>query len=882
VTFLKKIIGKNKKGAIIKRIFFFTGVFIIMKDQTSLGNYSPPLEGIPDPNASNPSQPFESIHGNNRLLQFPDGSAAIEEATNLPRKQTDSHFQNLADVLTEIEIKQIGFELKEAVEEDISSQETYLQALADVIKLLGLNLDGDREKEDLPFEGASGICSTALFESLLDMLATATTSLYPPTGMVDCVINGEVTQELQDKAYRKKLFFNYYLTQVAHEFKKEGRRALTWAILAGSCYKKVYIDPLLQRPTSQFIRPEDFIVNTQYATHLSAPRKTHIIRMSGKEIKIRMMNGQYRDDETLIKVNTQQEERGEIQEALDEISGRERTNYSITLDQEYTLYEIHAEYFIQGDKRAPHYDLPMPYIITLDANSGYVLSIIRNWDKNDFLRKKKEYFVNYSLFPALEGEGYGLVHYAGGLAEAATAIKRQLINTGTYANFPGGVYSAGIRLENNNIRPSPGEFIPIQAGGEAIDKVLTALPYKEPSPTLGTLLTSIEDSIKKPSAIVNQKVADMTPQAPVGSVLAMLESLQKVPNAILEGFHESFGQELMLFNDRFGEWLPPNVPYPFKVPGGQHEIMKQDFDEDIKIIPASNPSLQNSSYRFMQSEIILTQARQSPDIHNMWYAYEYFYKNLGLSPEDIQQLLPPPPQQAPPPFSGDPVTENTYLMTNKPVRASIAQDHASHRMVHQLILANPQVDPTIAAAVKAHDQEHEALEFLVDMQARMNIQLPQDPSQIPPEVQNQIAVQAAQVAQQKLQELQAAQQPPQPQIDPTVAAIEIENIRTQQRRESDLNKIELEKMKLTLQENKFKTESVLAEMKLQQDREREFLKEQWATRREELKLQQEKESELLRAQLEEKKLDIENAREERERIEEQLQRINTATLPSQE
>src|SRR5277367_4805549 len=107
--------------------------------------------------------------------------------------------------------------------------------------------------------------------------------------------------------------------------------------------------------------------------------------------------------------------------------------------------------------------------------------------------------------------------------------------------------------------------------------------------------------------------------------------------------------------------------------------------DDVLVIPASNPALQNSSYRFLQSEIILNNARQGESIHNMRFAYEYFYKNMGLSPEDIEQLLPPS-QANPPPFSGDPITENQMLMTGKPVHANVQQDHHAHMMVHSMIL----------------------------------------------------------------------------------------------------------------------------------------------------------------------------------------------------
>ena len=841
---------------------------VMALDPNHLGSYQPEGEGLPgfpqgpqlgndQQSANRPTEPIEIINGDTRFLQFPDNSIAIGQANELssPEMDQDDHFQNLAKALPEDIVRKIGNELKNAVEEDVESQSQYFEAVADAIRLLGLNLDGDLSREDLPFTGASSIVSTALFESLLDMLATATSSLYPPTGMVDSVIQGESDEKLNNKAYAKKAFFNYFLTQVAKEFKKEGRRTIAWAILTGSCYKKVYIDPALQRPTSLFIRPEDFIVNSIHSTHLTANRKTHIIRMNGRDLKIRMMSGRYRDEQEIRPESSYQTEDGPIASALQEITGIDHQHYSVDLDTEYVLYEIHCDYYIKDDPAGPDFDLPMPYIITIDKESGYVLDILRNWDKDDFLRKKKEYFVNYSFLPALEGEGYGLVHYAGKLAESATAIKRQLINTATYANFPGGVYAAGIRVENNNLRPAPGEFVPLQTGGTPINQTIMPLPYKEPSATLGVLLTQIEDSIKKPSAMITQKVADMTPQAPMGSVLAMLESLHKIPNAILEGFHESFGQELMLLNSRFAEWLPPGMPYPFKVPGGQGEMMREDFNDDIRVIPASNPALQNSTYRFMQSEIILNQARQTADIHNIRFAYEYFYKNLGLSPEDISQLLPAP--QETPPFSGDPLTENVDLMTGKPVTATLQQEHDAHMTVHSLIMNNPQATPEVQAAAQAHIQEHEAMKFLVDMQMQLGIELPADPSQLPPEIQNQIAVAAAQIAAQQLEALRQQQEPPPPPaVDPSVAAMEIEQMRVQQRRESDVNKHEIEKMKLALQQSKLSMDIEIQKMKLDQARETELLRQDFESQREQMRLQQQQESDLMKANLEQKKMDI--------------------------
>jgi hypothetical protein len=766
----------------------------------------------PDPSDQIVGDPVELVENNHRLIQFPDGSGCIEDLSKVKKEPGPQGYdQNLVEILPDDVVARIGFELKNAIEDDIDSQSAYFEGIANVIRLMGINI-GDGGKDNLPFEGASSIYSTAMFESILDQVADAISSLLPSHGIVDCKINGQISDENTDIAYRKKALFNYYFTSVAKEFKKEMKRTLLWAILTGSCYKKVYICPTLGRPTSQFISPEDFIVNREFSTHLTATRKTHILYLSERDLKIRQMNGLYAD--IPLSEDDGHGHDNSIQEELNNISGVESEGYQNSLDKKYKIYECHTDYYIKDDPLAPNFEISMPYIVSIDAESGKTLSIYRNSKQDDIAQKKREFFVNYSFLPSLDGEGYGMLNYAGKLAEAATQITRQLINAGTYANFPGGIYASGIRLENNNIRAKPGEFIGLQTGGIPIDQVIRPFPYKEPSQALKEILVSIEDSIKRPSAIVNQKVSDMTSNAAMGTVLAMLESLQKIPNAILQGFHESFGQELMLFNDRFAEWLPEGESYPFLVPGGEHVIMKKDFADHIVVIPASDPSLQNSSYRFMQSEIVLNQARQSPELHDMHAVYDYFYTNLGVSPEKVDKFLikPPSNEPPPPPFSGDPITEDQYLLVGKPIMASVWQEHDAHIMVHKLILNNPEATDQAKAAAGAHIQEHEAFKLLVEMQQQIGFEMPQDPTQIPPEMQNQIAVQAAQVAQQKLEQMQGMQANQPAPMDPAYVMDED----SKRKAEIAHEQIALDKLKLSVEQAKIESSLEIEQMKLQQ------------------------------------------------------------------
>jgi hypothetical protein len=749
--------------------------------------------------------PMDGYLDSNGVRHFPDGSKVIGESPqeeiagdNIP----DEHYANLAEFLDEQTLLEIGNHLQRCIEEDIESQQQYFQAVADIINLLGIKSVESLSEDS---EGEPTVNSSALFETLLDYVATIMASIFPSKGPVSTVIYGDSSPELEDISYRKSQWFNYYLQQVDKGFDKELKRAVVWSVITGSIYCKVFIDEVLGRPTMRMLNVEDYIVNRDVSSHLSANRKTWIRRMDQRELDLRKLSKYYRDIE-ILPSSYDGEGENVIKDQLDEISGYDPIKSMMSADNiRYEIYETDVDYYIKEDPQNDGLKIALPYLISLDGKSGRILRIERNWKKGDFLKKNNESIFNFSLLPSLDGEGYGLTQCSGSLAQAATVITRQLLKAGLYSNFPGGVYQAGMRLENNTLRPMPGEFLPVQTGGIPIQQAIQALPYKEPSPALNDLKNQIEDSIRKPSAIINQKVSEMAPRAPVGTVLAMLESLQKVPNFVIQGYHKSFQNMLELFDKCFAEWLPENQPYPFMVPGGSHVIMKSDFNNNIRVIPASDPSLQNSTYRFMRAEIILNNARQGADIHDMRYANELFYRNLNITDEEIHKLLPAPKEETPV-LPLDPITENQNILTGKPVKAGIDQDHDAHMMVHNSLQENPVAaqDQNVIAAMQAHVKEHAALKLLIEMQAKIGFQMPEDPSKVPIALQNQIAVLSAQQLMQQQQE-QQQQTPPDPQLISAQALMEdvqVKKLQTEMRAEIDKLKLTLEQQSLQLEERR--------------------------------------------------------------------------------
>lgn len=778
---------------------------------------SPPQDDLP-------SGAYREVMGNTAVVHFPDGTRASGPAMNNDIMPTQGHHkENLALILSDHELMEIGRTLNQLIENDIESQKPYFEGVAATIAFLGNKptpAEGG-DGQDLP-GGTSSVFSNTMFETMVDM--TALGCVLFKTDMVDAIAVGEHSPELQDRRLRKKHFYNNYFDNDAKDFRKEGKRTLNWCEVAGSVYKKVYTCPIENRPVAVMIPVEQFVVNRDFSSHLAATRKTHILKMSERDFQARVAIGMYRDIRVIKQDRDDQP--GVVQEQMEEIAGSQSV-YSVLEDGNYVINECHTNLVVKGDPAGFPHKISLPYVASIDKISGKVLGLYRNWRENDPLKRRIEYFVNYSFLSSLDGEGYGFVNYAGRLAQAATSIKRQIISTAEYNNFPGGMYDASIRLENNTITPKPGEYIPLHCGGQPISQVIQSIPSKEPSPTLVMMGNEIEDSIRKPSAIVTHKVAEMNPNAPVGTTLAMFEQLHRVPNVIMQGWFESLTQEFGLFDDRFEE-CTPDEPISFVTSSGSFNISRVDFGirSGIKMVPAADPTTRNSAHKFLLGETILNQALKNPNAHNMYYVYRYYYENAGVSQDDISQFLLPPADKVQPPQPLDPVSTIMAITKGEAVAAAVWQDHDAYlAVIDAWMQTNPQ-DPNLPNAA-AYKKQHEAFKYMVDAYAKLGMPPPEDPAQLTPDQQNQLAVQLAHIKVQEAQEAQSAQQPPEPPLDPARVALEAAQMDAQvehEKNQLEFQKIELSREKMDIDRQKIEMDYQLNVQKFELDTQMQRMK----------------------------------------------------------
>lgn len=135
-------------------------------------------------------------------------------------------------------------------------------------------------------------------------------------------------------------------------------------------------------------------------------------------------------------------------------------------------------------------------------------------------------------------------------------------------------------------------------------------------------------------------------------------------------------------------------------------------------------------------------ALQAPELHDLRNVFAMVYKSQGLDNQEINSILKPPPPQEEETLPLDPINENVNALKGLPVKAAIWQEHAAHKLIHgEFAKQNPDLQPILLAHIK----EHEAFEYLIQMQQLLGQELPPLEQIQDPNVQNTIALAIANV-----------------------------------------------------------------------------------------------------------------------------------------
>src|SRR5210317_968217 len=645
--------------------------------------------------------------------------------------------ENLAEVVSQNELSKIYVELVSAIENDKSARKDWEKTYTDGLKYLGMKFDDGRSE---PFEGASGVIHPLLGESVTQFQAQAYKELLPAQGPVKTQVVSEYSAAVEQQAQRVKEFMNYQIIHVMEEYDEDLDQMLFYLPLAGSAFKKVYYDENLQRAVSKFVAPEDLIV-PYYTTDLeSCPRITHVIKMPENEVKKLQAIGFYRD--VRVGDGSDLSNASGVKEEIERLEGLEP---SYDTGEVSNLYEVHCNLDLEGfedvNAEGEYTEVKLPYIVTIDSNSENILAIRRNFEEDDPMKDKIEYFVHFKFLPGLGFYGFGLTHMIGGLSKASISIVRQLIDAGTLANLPAGFKTRGIRIRDEDTPIQPGEFRDVDAPGGSLRDSIQPLPFKEPSGTLLSLLNILVNSGQKFASIAEINTGQGNPNAPVGTTLALLERSTKVLSAIHKRLHNSQKKEFRILSQVFQEYLPQE--YPYAVANNETTIKLSDFDQRVDIFPISNPDIFSQSQRIAMAQEMMQLVQSNPQVHgpNVTYeAYKRMYAAIGV--DNVEQILTPPPPTDPLPIEAG--FENNQLLLGQQAQAFPQQNHDAHIAIHMSLLNTPpvQMNAQVQALIHSHIMQH--LQMKADLLGEQ---------QMPPEVMQQLQQQAQQASPEEAQNL---------------------------------------------------------------------------------------------------------------------------------
>ena len=713
--------------------------------------------------------------------------------------EEDEFSQNLAEELSDKYMEELASDLLEDFSNDVNSRKDWLETYVDGLELLGLKI----EQRSEPWEGACAVYHPLLSEALVKFQAETMMETFPAAGPVKTSIIGKETPECIEAAQRVQENMNYQLMDMMPEYRPEHERMLWGLGLAGNAFKKVYYDPALERQVSLFVPAEDMVVPYGASNLETAPRITHVMRKTEQEIHNLQQMGFYRDVEL-----------GEPSYDLDEVEKKiaEQMGFDATNDDRYKILEMNVDLDLEGyedEDDGEQTGIARPYIVTIDKGTSEILSIRRNWNQVDKLKKRREHFVHYGYVPGFGFYCFGLIHLIGGFAKSGTMLLRQLVDAGTLSNLPGGFKARGLRIKGDDTPIGPGEWRDVDAPSGTIRDNLMPLPYKEPSQVLALLMDKIIEEGRRFASAADMKVSDMSANSPVGSTLAILERTLKVMSAVNARIYYSMKKEFGLLKNIIRDYTDPNYRYD---PATGTPGAKQDDYNKVNLIPVADPNAATMAQKVVQYQAVMQMAQQNPDIYDLPELNRQMLEVLGV--KNINKLIPNKEDVK----QVDPVSENMNIINGKPVKAFLDQDHEAHMVVHLAFANDPKIRQLVGqsqkagmiqSAMEAHVAEHIAFQYRIEIEKQLGVPLPPSDEALPVDVENEVARLTAPAAEKLLQsntaeaqQEKAQQQAQDPILQMQKAELQIKQEEAKVKAQKTMADIELDKAKLKFEIDK--------------------------------------------------------------------------------
>ena len=695
------------------------------------------VEGIPmDAQAEGPEgaegeqgEEVEVSLDDSELEELPDGSVVVKLDTKGPMDSED-FYENLADSekVDQFDIQKLALRYIELAEKDKEARKERDKQYEDGIRRTGLGNDAPGGAN---FNGASKVVHPVMAEACVDFASRAIKELFPPDGPTRTKILGDVTEDKTAVAERKSDFMNWQLTEQIEEFRDEQEQMLTQLPLGGSQYMKIWYDERQKRPCAQFLPIDNVLLPFSAGSFYTAQRITEVEDISDYEFKRRIASEMYRDT-SFIRASMDPEPTGP-QKATDKIEGRSAGGNEDGVRRVYHIYtwlELEDDPYSNGEMA--------PYVLMIDELESEVLGLYRNWEEGDDAMTKLDWIVEFKFIPWRGAYAVGLPHLIGGLSAALTGALRALMDSAHINNAATMLKLKGAKVSGQSQQVEVTQVAEIEAapGVDDIRKIAMPMPFNPPSPVLMELLGWLTTAAKGVVTTAEEKIADVTAQAPVGTTQALIEQGAAVFSAIHARLHESQGRVLRILS-RINRWYLEDMRRGEVVE--DLDVTREDFARITDVIPVSDPHIFSETQRMAQTQAVMAIMDKNPDLFNRRAVIRRFLKQIKVP--GINELM----IDVPPPAKMDAANENVAMSIGQAAFAYPEQDHLGHIQAHldfaksPLFGANPFIAPGFLPKAIEHIKQHLVLWYLNRMngyvekslgQRMENYELLQDPSMV--------------------------------------------------------------------------------------------------------------------------------------------------------
>ena len=629
----------------------------------------------------------------------PDGSAIIT-LDDGPEFNPD-FYDNLSDIVSPGELSSIAFRYLDLLETDKEARSLRDKQYEEGIRRTGM---GNDAPGGATFMGASKVVHPAMAEGCVDFASRAIKEMFPPDGPVKTKVLGKMDDIKAAKSERKRDFLNWQITEQIEEFKDEQEQLLTQLPLGGSQYFKMWFDEEKKRPCVEFL-PIDRVILPFAATNFyTAQRAAEVHEITQYEFEKRIRSGMYRDIDFLKA--TQTLEQNKVEQANNKIEGKK---FEDNKDGLRKVYHIYTWLELEDDKTTK--GASAPYILMIDELDNQVVGLYRNWEEKDETRTKLDWVVEFKFIPWRGAYAIGLPHLIGGLSAALTGALRALLDTAHINNTATMLKLKGAKISGQSQQVDVTQIVEIEGapGVTDIRQIAMPMPFNPPSQVLFELLGWLDSAAKGVITTSEEKVADITSNAPVGTTQALIEQGAAVFSSIHARLHDSQARVLKVLC-RLNRWHFDEMQKGDVV--AELPVVREDFDKNTDVVPVSDPHIFSETQRMLQNQAVLALAEKHPDQFNMGSVLSRILKQMKVP--NINELM----KDVPAPEQRTSADENAAMLIGQPAYAYLQQDHIAHIQDHLQFAMNPFLgqspfaDPAYLNNLIEHLKQHQTLWYL--------------------------------------------------------------------------------------------------------------------------------------------------------------------------